>query len=66
MIIKVLLCWLGATDMKAAFGVEEVGMAAVWILLTKTRFPSELIESSNDHGVRLANVQFTNQPVCGW
>jgi hypothetical protein len=59
--IKVLLCWLGATDMKAASGVEEVGMgtsaiAAVWILLTKTRFPSELIESPNDYGVRLANV----------
>jgi hypothetical protein len=61
--IKILLCWLEATDLKAASGVEEVGMgtpamAAAWILLAKTSFPSELIESSKDHGVRLASVLF--------
>ena len=33
-------------------------MAAVWILLGKTRFPAELIESSRDHGVRTASVPF--------
>ena len=31
-------------------------MAAVWIILSKTRFPAELIESSRDHGVRTASV----------
>ena len=145
--MKILLCWLGTTDLKAASGVEEVGlgpvaqavaatpykevvllnnwekaaaenyitwlhkqttsvliikhvklssptnfgeiyqaasaiiskkikehgpnadlvfhlspgtpaMAAVWILLAKTRFPAELIESSREHGVRLASVPF--------
>lgn len=33
-------------------------MAAVWILLSKTRYPAELIESSKDHGVRKASVPF--------
>ncbi len=33
-------------------------MAAVWILLAKTRFPAELIESSKEHGVRVARVPF--------
>lgn len=33
-------------------------MAAVWILLGKTRFPAELIESSKDHGVRTVSVPF--------
>ena len=33
-------------------------MAAVWIILAKTRFPAELIESSRDHGVRAASVPF--------
>lgn len=33
-------------------------MAAVWILLGKTRFPGELIESSKDHGVRTTSVPF--------
>ena len=33
-------------------------MAAVWILLAKTRFPAELIESSKEHGVRNASVPF--------
>ena len=33
-------------------------MAAVWIILAKTRFPAELIESSAQHGVRTASVPF--------
>jgi len=33
-------------------------MAAVWIILAKTRFPAELIESSQKFGVRTASVPF--------
>ena len=33
-------------------------MAAVWILLAKTRFSAELIESSREHGVQTASVPF--------
>jgi transcriptional regulator with PAS, ATPase and Fis domain len=33
-------------------------MAAVWILLGKTRFPAELLESSPKHGVKTASVPF--------
>ncbi len=33
-------------------------MAAVWIILSKTRFPAELIESSREHGVRTASIPF--------
>jgi sigma54-dependent transcription regulator len=33
-------------------------MAAVWIILAKTRFPAELIESSIQFGVRTASVPF--------
>ncbi len=33
-------------------------MAAVWVILAKTRFPAELIESSRPHGVRTASVPF--------
>jgi DNA-binding NtrC family response regulator len=33
-------------------------MAAVWIILAKTRFPAELIESSLEHGVRTASIPF--------
>lgn len=33
-------------------------MAAVWVILAKTRFPAELIESSRQHGVRTASVPF--------
>ena len=33
-------------------------MAAVWILLAKTRFPAAMIESSREHGVRTASVPF--------
>ncbi|WP_318557050.1 sigma-54 dependent transcriptional regulator [Geobacter anodireducens] len=33
-------------------------MAAVWILLAKTRYPAELLESSVEEGVKTANVPF--------
>jgi len=33
-------------------------MAAVWIILAKTRFPAELIESSQKHGVQTVSVPF--------
>ena len=33
-------------------------MAAVWIILAKTRFPAVLLESSREHGVRVASVPF--------
>ena len=33
-------------------------MAAIWIILAKTRFTAELIESSPKHGVRTASVPF--------
>lgn len=33
-------------------------MAAVWIILAKTRFPATLLESSKEHGVRVASVPF--------
>ncbi len=33
-------------------------MAAIWVILAKTRFPAELIESSRLHGVRVASVPF--------
>ncbi len=33
-------------------------MAAVWIILAKTRFPAELIQSSAAHGIQVATVPF--------
>lgn len=33
-------------------------MAAVWIILAKTYFPAELIESSREHGVKTVNFPF--------
>jgi transcriptional regulator with PAS, ATPase and Fis domain len=33
-------------------------MAAIWILLGKTRFPAELLESSRDRGVQTVSVPF--------
>ena len=33
-------------------------MAAVWIILAKTRFPAELVESSREYGIRTASVPF--------
>ena len=33
-------------------------MAAVWIILSKTRFPAEIIESSLKHGVQTTSIPF--------
>jgi len=33
-------------------------MASVWIILAKTRYPATLIESSREHGVKVAAVPF--------
>ncbi|MBX7112441.1 MAG: sigma 54-interacting transcriptional regulator [Dehalococcoidia bacterium] len=33
-------------------------MAAVWVILGKTRYPAELIESSRQHGVKTASIPF--------
>jgi transcriptional regulator with PAS, ATPase and Fis domain len=33
-------------------------MAAVWILISKTIYPAELIESSRDHGVHTVSIPF--------
>ncbi len=33
-------------------------MAAVWVILAKTRFPATIIESSKDHGVHEVSVPF--------
>lgn len=33
-------------------------MAAIWLLLAKTRYPAKLIESSREHGVKEARIPF--------
>lgn len=50
----------GGRDNSLAFHLSPgtPAMAAVWILLGKTRFPAELIESSKERGVRTASVPF--------
>ncbi|MCZ6688553.1 MAG: sigma 54-interacting transcriptional regulator [Planctomycetota bacterium] len=47
-------------DVELAFHLSPgtPAMASVWIILAKTRFPAELIESSLHHGVRTASVPF--------
>ena len=47
-------------DIKLTFHLSPgtPAMAAVWIILAKTRFPAELIESSREHGVRTVSVPF--------
>lgn len=47
-------------DLKFTFHLSPgtPAMAAVWIIISKTRFPAELIESSREHGVRTASVPF--------
>lgn len=53
---------LGASkqDVRLTFHLSPgtPAMASVWIILGKTRFPAELIESSKDHGVKTASVPF--------
>ena len=50
----------GAKDASLTFHLSPgtPAMAAVWIILAKTRFPAELIESSRQYGVRTASVPF--------
>ena len=49
---------VGATSLTFHLSPGTPAMAAVWIILAKTRFPAELIESSRQHGVRTASVPF--------
>lgn len=48
------------SDVKLTFHLSPgtPAMAAVWILLAKTRYQAELIESSVEEGVKTANVPF--------
>lgn len=48
----------GETELSMHLSPGTPAMAAVWIILGKTRFPAELIESSREHGVRTASVPF--------
>jgi DNA-binding NtrC family response regulator len=48
----------GETELALHLSPGTPAMAAVWIILGKTRFPAELIESSREHGVRTASVPF--------
>jgi DNA-binding NtrC family response regulator len=47
-----------ADDLTFHLSPGTPAMSAVWIILAKTRFPAELIESSREHGVRTASVPF--------
>ncbi|MEQ1632016.1 MAG: sigma 54-interacting transcriptional regulator [Planctomycetota bacterium] len=49
-----------ACDTKLTFHLSPgtPAMAAVWILLGKTRFPADLLESSRQQGVRVVSVPF--------
>lgn len=48
------------TDTRLTYHISPgtPAMAAVWIIVAKTRFAAELIESSFQHGVRTATVPF--------
>jgi DNA-binding NtrC family response regulator len=50
----------GGKDLQFTFHLSPgtSQMAAIWIIVSKTRFPAELIESSREHGVRTASVPF--------
>ena len=48
----------GQTELTFHFSPGTPAMAAVWIILAKTRFPAELIESSRAHGVQTTSVPF--------
>ncbi len=47
-----------AVDLTFHLSPGTPAMAAVWIILGKTRFPATLLESSREHGVRTASVPF--------
>jgi DNA-binding NtrC family response regulator len=55
---KTLARWGGAVELTFHLSPGTPAMAAVWIILAKTRFPAELIESSKQGGVRTASVPF--------
>jgi transcriptional regulator with PAS, ATPase and Fis domain len=48
------------SDVSLAFHLSPgtPAMAAVWILLSKTRYPAELIESSKQEGVKTVSIPF--------
>ncbi len=46
------------TDLTYHLSPGTPAMAAIWIILAKTRFPAELIESSAEQGVRTTSVPF--------
>ena len=48
----------GETNLSFHLSPGTPSMAAVWILLAKTLFPAELIESSREHGLKTAIVPF--------
>lgn len=48
----------GSLDLVFHLSPGTPAMAAVWIILGKTRFPAELIESSKTQGVKTASVPF--------
>ncbi|MCL5669875.1 MAG: sigma 54-interacting transcriptional regulator [Acidobacteria bacterium] len=47
-----------AADLTFHLSPGTPAMAAVWVILAKTRFPATLIESSLQYGVRIASVPF--------
>ena len=55
---KILKTGNGNIELTLHLSPGTPAMAAVWIILAKTRFPAELIESSQQHGVRTASVPF--------
>ena len=48
----------GDLDLVVHLSPGTPAMAAVWVILAKTRFPATLIESSQKHGVKVASVPF--------
>ena len=57
-ISEVLTATTESVDLTFHLSPGTPAMAAVWILLAKTRFPATLIESSRQHGVREVVVPF--------
>ena len=108
--IQILLCWLGMTDLKAASGLEEVGLGPVAQAVAATPYKEVVLLNNWEKAtaenyiiwlhkqtasvltikhIKLSsptnfgkiyngrsctypqmllsvNMQFTNQPVCGW
>jgi DNA-binding NtrC family response regulator len=55
---KVAAQYADGLDLVLHLSPGTPAMAAVWIILAKTRFPAKLIESSRQHGIRTASVPF--------